>query len=269
MNRYYLIILICITCISCGVKRRLPAGERLYDGAKVIVELAPEVKGSEVSFRKKLAGITKPKKNKMFFGKPNRVWWWYVLGEPKKEKSFKAWLRDKIGQPPVLSSNLNPATNAVNMQAYLQNLGYFNSTVTGDTISSGHKIKAVYHVKVERPYLIDKTAWRLDSSKLSKDLVLISPDETVLKKGEQYNIDNIKKEAERINNFLKEKGYYYFKSEDVIAYVDTNQQNYTTAVYLGIQPQTPLRNRTAYNINKVIAMNNQSGRTIPDTTILD
>ena len=269
MNRNYLFILICLTCVSCGVKRRLPAGEKLYDGAKVIVELAPGIKGSEASFRKKLEGIAKPKKNKMFLGKPNRVWWWYTIGEPKKEKSFKAWLRNKIGQPPVLSSNINPATNALNLQAYLHNHGHFNSTVTGDTISTGYKIKAIYHVKVERPYMIGTTSWQLDSSKLSKDLALLSTEETVLKKGEQYDIDNIKAEAERVNTFLKDKGYYYFKTEDVIAYVDTNQQNYTTSIYLGIQPQTPLRNRTAYHINKVIAVNNQTGRSIPDTTIYD
>lgn len=267
MTRHYLMISLCIACISCGVKRHLPAGEKLYDGAEIVVELAPEVKGSSSSFRKKLAGITKPKKNKMFLGRPNKVWWWYFIGESKKEKSFKAWLRGKLGQEPVLSSNIDPVKNASNLQAYLQNHGHFNSQVTGDTISKGHKIKAVYHVKVERAYTIATRAWRLDSSRLSKDLELLPPDESVLKKGEQYDVDNIKAEAERINSFLKGKGYYYFKSEDVVAYVDTNQLNYTTSIYLGVQPQTSARNRTAYSVNKVIAVNNQSGRTMPDTTL--
>ena len=86
----------------------MPAGEKLYDGAKVKVELAPEIKESKSSFSRKLAGITTPEKNKMFLGIPSKVWWWYVIGKPKKEKGFKAWLRKKTWRSPGVCFKCKP-----------------------------------------------------------------------------------------------------------------------------------------------------------------
>ena len=77
--------------------------------------------------KKQLAGSCQPKKNKMIFGMPYKVWWWYKIGEPKKQKGFKYWLRNKLGEEPVLSSRVKPTANALNMKAALQNEGYFES----------------------------------------------------------------------------------------------------------------------------------------------
>jgi len=253
---------------SCSVKRYLPAKEKLYNGAKVKVELAPEIKARNASFSRRLRDITSPEKNKMFLGNPNKVWWWYAIGEPKKEKGFKAWLRKKLGQEPVFMSNVNLALNTTNMEAYLANHGHFSSKVTGDTTITGYKGKAIYQARIERPYVIGSINWRLDSSKLSREILALPPADSVLKKGDQYNVDKIKAEANRVTSLLKEKGYYYFKAEDIVTYVDTNHNNYTAALYFGIEPQTPPRNRTAFKINKVIAVVTDAGlQTFPDSTL--
>ena len=81
-------------------------------------------------------------------GQPYKVWWWYVIGEPKSEKGFKAFLRNKLGEPPVLSSRVNASVTAENMKAYLENIGYFHSQVTGDTANSGYFTKAIYTISV-------------------------------------------------------------------------------------------------------------------------
>jgi hypothetical protein len=87
----------------------------------------------------------------MFLGGPNRVWWWYVIGTPKKEKGFKAWLRKKLGEAPVFVSDVNLSLNTENIEAYLANHGHFNSKATGDTIFSGIKEKRL-SCYVKRPY---------------------------------------------------------------------------------------------------------------------
>jgi len=246
----------------------LPAGEKLYDGAKVKVELAPEIKAREFSFGKKLAGITTPERNRMFLGNPNRVWWWYVIGQPKKEKGFKAWLRKKLGEAPVFVSDVNLALNTENIEAYLANHGHFNSKATGDTISSGYKGKAVYHATVKRPYTISYMVWRLDSSDLSRAIAGLPLEDSVLEKGDQYDADKIKAEANRITTWLKNKGYYYFKPEDIITYVDTNHNNYTASLYFAIEPETPPRDKVPYTINKVFAVVADAGlRTFPDSSL--
>ena len=257
-----------VSFCSCSVKKYIPAGEKLYEGAKVNVELAPAIKARASSFSKRLAGITTPEKNKMFLGKPNKVWWWYFIGEPKKEKGFKAWLRNKMGQEPVFASNVNLALNTQNMEAWLANHGHFNSKVTGDTTITGYKGKAIYHARIERPYYIGFMGWRLDSSQLSREIMALPGADSVLKKGDQYDVDKIKAEANRITALLKEKGYYYFKADDIVTYVDTNHNNYTASLYFGIQPLTPPRNRMAFKINKVIAVVTDAGlQTFPDSIL--
>jgi outer membrane protein insertion porin family len=92
---------------SCSVRRFLPAGERLYSGSTIKVEKDSATSGSKKSLQKTLKLAVTPKANKFLLGQPYKVWWWYKIGEPKKEKGLKAFLRKKLGEPPVLSSRVN------------------------------------------------------------------------------------------------------------------------------------------------------------------
>ena len=110
--------------------------------------------------------------------------------------------------------------------------------------------------------------WRLDSSGLSRAIVGLPLEDSVLKKGDQYDADKIKAEANRITSLLKNKGYYYFKPEDIITYVDTNHNNYTASLYFGIQPETPPRDKVPFTINKVFAVVADAGlQTFPDSSL--
>ena len=115
-SRDSIILLFAVLCLSCSVKKYLPAGEKLYDGAVVEMELAPGVKEKKSSLIKPLEDLVKPKRNKMFLGNPNKLWRWYAIGASKEEKGFKHWLREKTGEPPVLSSSVDLHVNTQNMQ---------------------------------------------------------------------------------------------------------------------------------------------------------
>src|SRR5438874_10659932 len=103
---YIIFIMLAVAGFSCGVNRYLPKDENLYYGASIKVEKEPGVKASNAALGKKLSGLATPKRNKMFLGKPYKVWWWYVIGPSKKDKGFKHWLRNTLGEAPVLSADL-------------------------------------------------------------------------------------------------------------------------------------------------------------------
>ena len=245
-------VLLVVVSGSCGVNRYLPPGEKLYDGASIEVERVTEVKTKASVIRNKLAPLATPKRNKRLFGKPYKVWWWYIIGQPKKEKGFKSWLRNTLGEAPVLSQDLNPALNAQNMQALLENEGYFNSQVSVDTSIAKNKIRLQYLAKVERPYFLGPVTWRLDSSQLAKAMLQLPRDEALLKTGEQYNEKKIKAEKERLAQLLKGKGYYYFEAEHLLTYIDTNHNNYTAAIYMTMNQPVPASAKTPYTINQII-----------------
>ena len=130
-------ILFLLMLFSCSVQRFLPPGERLYKGPEITIQKNKETAGSARTLRKTIQLAASPKPNKFLFGQPYKVWWWYVIGEPKKEKGLKSFLRNRLGEPPVLSSRLNATATALNMESLMENLGYFHTTVQGDTINTG------------------------------------------------------------------------------------------------------------------------------------
>ncbi|MBK6634172.1 MAG: hypothetical protein IPG38_07495 [Chitinophagaceae bacterium] len=86
-------LIILLTVSSCSVRRFLPAGEKLYKGATVIVEKNPEVKQTRKQLKKHLSLAVSPRRNKFILGQPYKVWWWYVIGESKNERGLKPFLR--------------------------------------------------------------------------------------------------------------------------------------------------------------------------------
>src|ERR1700761_6278483 len=104
-------VLICFTVLlyatGCSVRKYLPPGEKLYRGATVKVKKEKGVKASAGSLKKQLASAARPTPNKFLLGQPYKVWWWYVIGQPKKEKGLKAWLRKTLGEQPILNTRIN------------------------------------------------------------------------------------------------------------------------------------------------------------------
>src|SRR5687768_12354201 len=97
MLQHIMCVLLIVGSSSCGVNRYLPPGEKLYNGASIKVEKPPEVKTKVDAIQNKLEPLATPKRNKRLFGQPYKVWWWYVIGPSKKEKGFKIWLRNTLG----------------------------------------------------------------------------------------------------------------------------------------------------------------------------
>ena len=92
---------------ACQVKKHLPEGTLLYNGAKVKVEKVEDFKGKPKTIAKTLGQIAAPRKNKMILGYPYKVAWWYAIGEPKKQSGFKYWLRNQFGEAPILNTRLD------------------------------------------------------------------------------------------------------------------------------------------------------------------
>lgn len=236
---------------ACQIKKHLPEGTLLYNGAKIKVEKVEDFKGKPKPIAKALGQIAAPRKNKMILGFPYKVAWWYAIGEPKKQSGFKYWLRNQFGEAPILSTRLDLKANETNMQAYLENKGYFKSKVIGKTDTQGYKLKAIYEAKVTRPYIFDTIKWVLDSSELSRNISKIRNRTSYVKQGDQFDIENIKAERNRIDLALKRRGFYFFNPDFIKAYVDTTNNKHTLNVFYTIKKETPENARYPQVINMV------------------
>ena len=130
---YIFLLGLSVVLSGCSVSRYLPPNESLYVGAEV--KMVPDSNVSAKTAKavqSELEPILRPKPNKTILGFPYKVWMYYFLGEPKKEKSFKAWFRQRFGEPPVFASKRAVTTNSVYIANYLNNEGYFRSAAWGE-----------------------------------------------------------------------------------------------------------------------------------------
>ena len=250
----HFLILVALSC-SCSVKRYLPAGERIYRGADIKVEKQGNVKATSHYLRKQLKLAAKPVANKFAFGQPYKVWWWYVLGEPRNPNGVRAYFRNKLGEPPILSSKVNAPVTASNMQAFLENLGYFHSQVKGDTVNKGYMTSAVYTAAIKPQYKIKNIDWAGDTSALVK-LLQQKQQSGILRTGNGYRLSDIQAERDRLDLYIKTQGYYYFNPNYIMAYADTAIGNHEVNLLLSLRKQIPQKALHVFKINQVMVFPN-------------
>jgi len=250
---YYinLVFLFCMV-MSCSVRTHIPPGTQLYKGATYEIVKEKENKTSVKSVKRQLKSITSPVANKTILGFPYKVAFWYAIGEPKKQKGLRYWLRNKLGQAPILSTAVNAKANAANFQGYLENKGFFKTSVGGDTAVKGYKVTARYKVELGMPYKINSWQWIIDSSsQIGKDIGLLAPKLAYLKKGDQYDLDNIKAERSRTDVHLKSIGYYYFSPDHIKAWVDSSKGDHQVNIFFRLKEEIPLAAVIPQTIRKI------------------
>ena len=246
-------VLIVLFLSSCSVQKYMPAGERLYRGASIKIEKDSATTTSKKTLKRTLNLAVVPKENKYLLGQPYKVWWWYKIGQPKRESGLKAFLRKKLGEAPVFASKINTKVSAENMQSLMENIGYFHTTVQGDTSHVGsYFIKANYIAQVKPQYKIAKIDWVGDSNALFKTLENNSQKRGLLKVGKPYRLSDITTERDRLDLFLKTKGYYFFNPDYIMAYVDSTVGNRKINLYLNIKKAIPDNAKHVYKINDII-----------------
>lgn len=256
-----IIIILLAGLYSCSVQKHLPEGEKLYRGASVKVEKNPDVKESAKSLSKEIKQAIKPKRNKFLLGQPYKVWWWYFLGEPnpdKEEKGFKAFLRRQFAEQPVLSSRIDTKSTAESMAAFMENRGYFHSRVSGDTTQTASYVRANYTAWIEPRYKIRNITWVSDSTDLLKELQKEQQANGLLDSGAYYTLSDISSERDRLDLYLKTKGYYFFNPDFIMAYADSTVGERKVDLYLNIKRSAPPRALHPYTINSMVIFPNYS-----------
>jgi len=247
-----LFIFVCLVWAACSNTKYLKPGQKLYTGAEVVINPDSSAKiDNQSDVKSALEGKARPKPNKSIFGLRPKLYIYNLAGEPKKPKGIKHWLRTKIGEPPVLLSEVKLKNNNDVMTSYLISQGYLQSVVTGDTITKEKTAKAVYTANTGIRYKISNVTFPKDTGKLAR-IVNEYKGNTLLKTGDYYDLDVFKNERIRIDNDLKEKGYFYFSPDYLILQVDStigkNLVNITVKVK-DIAPDAGVKPYTIKNIN--------------------
>jgi outer membrane protein assembly factor BamA len=245
-------LLACLVLASCSTTKRLKPGQILYTGAEIIINPDSSKRiEDQKQVKSTLETKTRPKPNKSLLGIKWKLLIYNLAPDTVKPKGIGNWLKNKIGEPPVLMSELKLKYNNDVLKSYLISQGYLQAEVTGDTVIKGKKGKAVYSANTSLRYKINSVTFPADTGILTKNINL-NKDKTLLKVGNFYDLDTYKNERIRIDNDLKESGYFYFSPDYLILQIDSTIGKNLVDITLSVKntsPEAGLKPYTIKNIN--------------------
>lgn len=258
-NKFYsfLIIVILGCSYACNTTKYIPEGQQLYTGSDVVLKMDTIRNPERIkAFEENLKSLTLPQPNKKAFGVRWKLLFWNIGGGyDTTENIVRNWFK-KNGQEPVLLRDVNREYNENLLRNRMENLGFFNATVSSDTIIKG-KYAAVLYTGIPRSmYRIRSVKFDLDSlNEIGKDIFKMR-EESLLKVGSNYNLDVIIKERERIDNDLKNKGYYYFNADNLLIEVDSTVGDHKVDMYVTIKPTTTAEAKSPQRIGNIFVYPN-------------
>ncbi|MBO9199288.1 MULTISPECIES: translocation and assembly module lipoprotein TamL [Niastella] len=245
---YLLLLVLCLVLLgACSSTKVVPAGDALYTGAKIDIRDSLLTRKKKKALSSQLLALTRPKPNQKVLGIPFKL---NIYNAFRAKKGLGKWIREKMGQPPVLLSNVNLNKNVQVLQNYLVNKGYFNARVRGDSTIKGKKASATYSVRADGQYIIQKVEFRGDSSTLQQAIRGTMP-KTLLKKDKPFDLEVITTERLRIDNYLKENGFYFFSPENLLIKADTTIGHNKVDLFMTVKPDIPDNAQKVYRINDV------------------
>lgn len=274
MNSRLLVFLIpfMIIASSCSTTKKLKPGEQLYIGADVKIKTEKKVRGQKF-IQGELEDLLLPKPNKRILRMRIPLAFYQLAG--KKNNGFNRFLKEKLGEPPVLYEQVKPDLMIALIENKLTNNGYFQPFLSYKTKISKDtkKVKLVYEAAIKEPYSIKSYVVK-DSSILILDIIRNQLEKSVLKVGDQYNLDKLKEERERMDAFLKNEGFFFFNSDFLFFEADTSIGERTIALTLSVKKNTPRQVTTIYKMGEIdiypdYTLSIDSTNWTPDTIIID
>ncbi|GAC1595777.1 MAG: BamA/TamA family outer membrane protein [Hymenobacter sp.] len=243
---------------ACSGLHYIPDGQRLYTGSKVIIK-SPAKLSNQSALQTELLSVIRPKPNKAILGQRPKLYFWH-LGVGKK-KGFGKFLADKFGEAPVLLKDVKISATEGLITNRLYNNGFFKGTVGHEVKTQGKTAQVDYTATVGPVYTIKEIHFPERDTTVDTAIRGTQPG-TLLKVGDAYSLNTFTAERVRIDNELKNQGYFYFNPDYLLFQVDSTLHNQVN-VYLRVKATAPTKATRPYWLD-VIKLN--TNYVLTDTT---
>lgn len=237
--------------ISCSSARYIPEGDYLYVKGEVEVQSDTIAAQYIQPLTEALEELLRPKPNSSFLGMRPQLAIFNRIDSPRRENSIKGWLKYRVGEAPVLLSDVNREYNQNLLRNRLENLGFFNAEVQSDTTLDKHKATVSYTAIPGIIHRISSVTFEMDSTELGR-AIMGTAESSLLQEGRPFNLATIIEERERIDNELKNLGYYYFNPDYLLVEVDSSRVEHQVDLYVTVKREAPPRAKQPYRIRNIV-----------------
>jgi outer membrane protein insertion porin family len=236
---------------SCTGAKFLKEGETFYTGAVIKFETQDKKIGRKAILKKELATYITPKPNGKFLGNRPGVWFYFIVGTPKKEKGLRSFIKNKIGQPPVLLKDATPERTAKMLSGYLNNEGYFKSDTKARIKTRRKESKVIYDIRLYPPYKIRELNYPKGRDSTYAAILSTLRKKSILKEQQRYQLDMLQAEQARIEMEVENFGFYFFDDRYLIFEADSTVGKREVDLRLRLEPGIPARARRIYRLSSV------------------
>ena len=188
--------------------------------------------------------------NSRFFGVPLRLWM-YNSVDIEKNNWWARTMR-KTGQPPVIFDSVYADLSVRQMQQFLVNNGYFNSTVHYDveTLKRRQRVSITFDVNLEQGYHYRDVNVDVKDDSL-KPLFENWSVYTLIKSGEPYDVEVLEAERLRVTRYLQNSGYYSFNRDNITFSVDSSLNAFLMDVTMVVAPPSNGNHHEKYTFSEI------------------
>ena len=154
----------------------------------------------------------------------------------KYKRNFNFWLK-KSGEPPSIYFENNSNNTSKRLEQYYKNKGFFNASVITsiDTIAP-QKVNITYQVETGESFVVDQKTEDIASADLDS-IYRKNVENSFIKKGEVFEVENFNKERERLVQLFRNNGIENFQQKSIRfkAYLDSLGEDLKIPVGIVIQ----------------------------------
>lgn len=149
-----------------------------------------------------------------------------------KKKKFENFMNESNGgEPPVLFDSSTMKTSINRMENYLFYHGYFYSSVSSSYVTKKKKTNVSYKVSLGPLFTYRNIKINVEDS-THLNIVTKNQKESLLKKGDAFDIDVVKKERQRISDIVQNDGYFTFSPDFIVLNIDSTIGNHQIDIEL-------------------------------------
>ena len=256
---------------SCSTTKKLGENDVLYTGVKHLKYHEEETKLDDGVKDDIFTAINVRPNNPLYspyYRTPFPIGLMIYNNIDEDATGFKGWLYKHFAAKPVLMKRVNPQARVDMINTILRNNGYFTSSAqyTLHPSSNPKKAKVSYDVTVNPPYTIGNVQYTGGIDPLMMMVDSLARENRYLQTGSRYCLDSLSAVRIDITNFVRNRGYYFFRPEFIQYMADSVQDKGVIHLKMVEANDIPNNARMRYITHDIVAMVfNDDGRGDPDT----
>jgi len=155
------------------------------------------------------------------------------------------------GEPPAVYDSLLANDSQEQLRLHYFSEGFFNASVTYETETKGKRLYETYIIHETEPYILDSIFYTIADT-VVKSLIVEDSKNSLLKVDQRYRQDLFNKERDRIEDLLRNNGYFDFSKQFIEYNIDSTWTQNGIATEIKINNPQGRRNHKYFEVDSVI-----------------